>query len=399
MATDASKRPFVFISYAHVDTPFAAAFADRLRAAGVPHFRDVDAIQWGDDIPQLIHQALKKSTHIVVLISPGSAKSQWVAYEMGYARSSEVKIVPYLQHPSMELPGFISNRRCLKCLADEKRFISGLKRSLSARRSAATATSRTAPPPKLLRKLVDKIPRTRRDALEVLVSSRAVDDLIEALSRRPEVSQLAAEGLTRIGDPRALPYLVDGLGFSDPKKKVPIIPGVEDLFTKWGDTGLKALLEPIPDTFGTKEMSRWRDAVAKCLNNDNITMAIEFAKRNVRPRVETIGAAIQSGVRLTEGKLLPILSLIRDWDGLYDVLPHIRTGDLSQKRWIRTWVRKTVEELCLEPTPNRYLHHHYAMSWAAEMCGSRFLLRIAKGLTDREFADHINSEAKRSTVQ
>jgi len=75
------KRPFVFISYAHTEALFANGFAERLDKVGVPYFRDVKSIAWGEDIPERVHRALEQSSRLVVLISPASALSQWVGYE------------------------------------------------------------------------------------------------------------------------------------------------------------------------------------------------------------------------------------------------------------------------------------------------------------------------------
>jgi hypothetical protein len=108
-----NRQPYVFISYSHADATSAEQFSLRLQQARIPHFRDTEAIEWGESIPERVHSALEKATHLVVLISPGSEKSQWVAYEMGYARGRQVTLVPYLLHPRMTVPGFIANLRYL----------------------------------------------------------------------------------------------------------------------------------------------------------------------------------------------------------------------------------------------------------------------------------------------
>lgn len=124
--------PFVFISYSHADEKFATEFSARLKKAGLQHFIDRRSILWGDDIPDQVHRALERATHLVVLISPGSERSQWVAYEMGFARGKKVKIVPYLLHPSMQMPGFISSIKYLQDAKDETEFLSALRRKRQA---------------------------------------------------------------------------------------------------------------------------------------------------------------------------------------------------------------------------------------------------------------------------
>jgi hypothetical protein len=137
-------QPFVFISYSHADSTFAAKFAERLRSSKIAHFRDVEFIDWGEDIPDRVHDALEKATHLVVLISPGSEDSQWVAYEMGYAKGRKVTVVPYLLHPKMKLPGFISSLRYLQSPDDERKFITSLR--ASQLRGSTPLVQRTSPP-------------------------------------------------------------------------------------------------------------------------------------------------------------------------------------------------------------------------------------------------------------
>jgi hypothetical protein len=125
----ADAGPFIFISYSHSDTEFAAKLSDRLKKADIAHFIDQRSITWGEHIPDQVHSALERATHLIVLISPGSEKSSWVAYEMGYARGRRVIVVPYLLHPKMDVPGFIANIRYLCDLKEEAQFIARIKKT------------------------------------------------------------------------------------------------------------------------------------------------------------------------------------------------------------------------------------------------------------------------------
>ena len=123
-----NASPFVFISYSHHDEELALLLSQRLNRAHIPHFMDKSSIEWGDDIPDAVHDALDRTTHLFVLVSPGSQRSQWVAYEMGYARGKGITIIPYVSHPAMELPGFIVSKRYLRNSEDISKFIRGLRR-------------------------------------------------------------------------------------------------------------------------------------------------------------------------------------------------------------------------------------------------------------------------------
>jgi hypothetical protein len=59
------QQPYIFISYSHDDADFAEGFSKRLQQARIPHFRDTKAIEWGGNIPEQIHSALERTTHLL----------------------------------------------------------------------------------------------------------------------------------------------------------------------------------------------------------------------------------------------------------------------------------------------------------------------------------------------
>ncbi len=63
----------------------------------------------------------------MVLISPASVKSDWVPYEIGLAKGTKLKILPFLVHPSIVLPGYLSNLLYLKDINDVRKYIVDLK--------------------------------------------------------------------------------------------------------------------------------------------------------------------------------------------------------------------------------------------------------------------------------
>jgi hypothetical protein len=107
------RKAYVFISYSHHDLIQAKLFAKKLFQAGVAHFVDFADIPYGAHLPEVIHAALHRATHMVVLISPGTKGSQWVNYEIGFADARKIVVIAYLQHTAMEVPGFLHTRRFL----------------------------------------------------------------------------------------------------------------------------------------------------------------------------------------------------------------------------------------------------------------------------------------------
>lgn len=99
----------VFISYSHTDKETADVITALLDDLGIEYFRDVKEIEWGDAIVGSVRQGLSDAIAVIVIVSPGSLKSQWVAYEIGFATALHKRVLPYLTHPSLDLPGFMSD--------------------------------------------------------------------------------------------------------------------------------------------------------------------------------------------------------------------------------------------------------------------------------------------------
>lgn len=97
----------VFISYSHVDSVIANELTAALAQLGIEYFLDVKDINWGDPITIKVRQSLASCNAILVVISPASLKSHWVPYEIGYASALEKPILPFLTHPSLDVPHYI----------------------------------------------------------------------------------------------------------------------------------------------------------------------------------------------------------------------------------------------------------------------------------------------------
>jgi len=121
---------FVFISYSKPDKEFTKRICGILDKQNINYFLDQKSMEWGENIDQVIHDAFEKATHLLVIISPASLKSQWVAYEIGIAKTKELTILPLLIHPSLELPTFISQYHYLTSLEQAKKYFSKIDSKL-----------------------------------------------------------------------------------------------------------------------------------------------------------------------------------------------------------------------------------------------------------------------------
>jgi hypothetical protein len=312
--------PFVFISYSHVDKDFAIEFGRRLKQAGITHFRDDEMIKWGDDIPAKVHEAIERATHLVVLISPGSEQSQWVAYEMGYARGRKIQLIPYILHPSMKLPHFIASKRYLENRQDEARFITSLRRSLKPRRRQrgddSVALERNRLIAQAMQKLLNSNAQVRADGVAVLVKYEAKEELVEALVHaKTGVRSSAAQGCGRLRIPQALPYLIAGM-YNAGAQSRPVISGVEAVLERYGDEALVGLLEALDDRpLEWSEQRRWETAIFITVSKTTAPRIIERSEKFpwiLRP-------LLRSQVKVDNSLLLPAL----------EKAVHKPTGDIA----------------------------------------------------------------------
>lgn len=114
----------VFISYSHADDILADNICCILDAVGVNYFRDVKQIEWGDGINERVREALLESQSVLVIISPASLKSLWVPFEIGSCSALNRKVLPYLQYPALDLPGYIAGIKHISKLEEVSEYFS-----------------------------------------------------------------------------------------------------------------------------------------------------------------------------------------------------------------------------------------------------------------------------------
>ena len=112
----------VFISYSHVDSGTADSIVAVFEKLGIEYFRDVKDIEWGRSISAEVRGALERSVAILVILSPASIKSQWVPYEIGYGRALHKRVLPFLTHPSIDVPGYMGDPRRISNIAEMREY-------------------------------------------------------------------------------------------------------------------------------------------------------------------------------------------------------------------------------------------------------------------------------------
>jgi cellulose biosynthesis protein BcsQ len=84
----------VFISYSHEDVQFVRNLANELKNADVDVWWDINELKGGADWSRTIQDALNESQYCIVVLTPDSVASSWVAQEYSYALANNIKVVP-----------------------------------------------------------------------------------------------------------------------------------------------------------------------------------------------------------------------------------------------------------------------------------------------------------------
>lgn len=95
-SSDIKKRPCVFISHKREDKAQCREIAKYLKQAEIDYYLDEedDVLQTAASsnnpilITESIKKGIKESTHMLVVVSEKTYKSQWVPFEVGYGHSA-----------------------------------------------------------------------------------------------------------------------------------------------------------------------------------------------------------------------------------------------------------------------------------------------------------------------
>lgn len=211
--------PKVFISYSRQDADFAEVLRLRLREAGFDSWIDLEGLPAGSEWGQEIDQAIRDSTALILVLTPASRASDYVAYEWAFALGAEVPVIPLLV-AATDLPPRLAALQHLDFQDPAARrwqdLFAALQSAENARPVHSIPLPRTAPV--VVRKAVEALddddPEVVENAtarLAELALPEAQSALVEALGHpAPDVRIAAAWQLAKRGDPRAVPGLIEG---------------------------------------------------------------------------------------------------------------------------------------------------------------------------------------------
>lgn len=110
----------VFISYRHTDRNTALAIAKKLSINDISCYLDIidDESKSTDDITEVITKNIKKSTHLIAVISIHTAGSWWVPFEIGEATIANRRICSYATKLDSSNLNLVSSRNITKFLPE-----------------------------------------------------------------------------------------------------------------------------------------------------------------------------------------------------------------------------------------------------------------------------------------
>ena len=113
---------------------------DALRTAGLTVWLDEEAVRPGQDWAAAISQAIDHSRIVLVALSEGSAKSDWVRSEAALALSkADKRVIPVLLSANADIPLLLRSRQHLD-LSDKETYDLNLRRLVEALRVDESST-------------------------------------------------------------------------------------------------------------------------------------------------------------------------------------------------------------------------------------------------------------------
>ncbi|MGQ9627958.1 MAG: toll/interleukin-1 receptor domain-containing protein [Anaerolineae bacterium] len=110
-----SKEYDIFLSYQSKDREWVRRLVDALSEQGLRVWYDEKEVRPGEPILHRMEEGLRGSAHVVFVITPQTARSNWMAAELGAALALQKSVIPVVSEdtPSEDIPGPIKLRKYL----------------------------------------------------------------------------------------------------------------------------------------------------------------------------------------------------------------------------------------------------------------------------------------------
>lgn len=115
------KRMKVFISHSMADKNLAGKMAEKLKAEGFTVTNPTADIGPGENIALKVGKALEQAGAMIALLSPDSARSEWVQNEIGFALGSpqfQGRLIPVMVKQTDRIPWILHDLNVLTLPSD-----------------------------------------------------------------------------------------------------------------------------------------------------------------------------------------------------------------------------------------------------------------------------------------
>lgn len=126
---------FIFISHSSKDERRVEDIINLLKRLEVDYFAYETHIQAGKPIREEVLNAIKKTTHMLVIVSSVTKDSSWIWYEVGVAfginlaQFNEIVVIPYKLDSNADLPDFVHGLRYISSHTELEDFINKSRES------------------------------------------------------------------------------------------------------------------------------------------------------------------------------------------------------------------------------------------------------------------------------
>ena len=143
--SDADTSFDAFLSYHSGDSEWVATLKRALDAKGIRVWLDTERLRPGDAFPGALARAVGAVRCVVIVLSPGSAASEWVGEEYSLALTHRRHVIPVLIEDA-EPPGFLAGRSWVD-FRDPAQFDASLDQLLFGITGLRAGGEAAGPPP------------------------------------------------------------------------------------------------------------------------------------------------------------------------------------------------------------------------------------------------------------
>ncbi len=235
----------VFISYSSKDRTFAERLAADFKRHGIDVWYDGWEMKVGDSLTRKIHEGIRESSYLAIVLSPDSVSSRWVRVELEAAINREIQtdsvfVLPIL-YQKCDLPVFLTHKVYADFTSDYNKGFEQLLFALGKSAASATGDQKELVGKITLGLMVDKVDQLT--ALELSTLVKLLEQKFGVTAAVPVSAPVESSGFSSddVGE-EVLAFLLDG-------QKIPAIKRYREI-TRCGLKEAKDAVERLQEKLG-----------------------------------------------------------------------------------------------------------------------------------------------------